>query len=102
MHIIQKSAELFNVNGYAGSTINDIMKVTRLTKGGIYRNFTSKDQIAAAAFDYASAILSERLSKGVESANTAIEKALVIFDVYKDTVNDPPVIWWLSTIKYSD
>ncbi|WP_232699140.1 TetR/AcrR family transcriptional regulator [Brevibacillus daliensis] len=91
-HIIQKSAELFNVRGYAGSTINDIMKATGLKKGGIYRNFTSKDQIAAEAFDYATAILSERFSKAVESADTAIEKTLVIFDVYKDAVNDPPVI----------
>ncbi|MGG1663653.1 TetR/AcrR family transcriptional regulator [Brevibacillus sp. NRS-1366] len=92
MHIIQKSAELFNVRGYAGSSINDIMKATGLKKGGIYRNFASKDQIAAEAFDYSTAILSERLSKAVESADTAIEKMMVIFDVYKDAVNNPPVI----------
>ncbi|WP_217562606.1 TetR/AcrR family transcriptional regulator [Paenibacillus sp. GbtcB18] len=92
MIIIQKSAELFNVRGYAGSSIKDIMQVTGLKKGGIYRHFTGKDQLAAEAFDYATAILSERFSAAIESTDTAIEKALVIFDVYKDAVNDPPVI----------
>lgn len=91
MRIIQESAELFNVKGYAGSTINDIMNATGLKKGGIYRNFESKDQIAAEAFDYATAILSDRFSKEVESADTAIDKALALFDVYKDAVHNPPV-----------
>ncbi|MGO4376611.1 TetR family transcriptional regulator, partial [Paenibacillus sp. MCAF20] len=57
LHIIMKSAELFNDKGYAGSTIQDIMDATGLTKGGIYRNFANKDEIALEAFAYAGQVL---------------------------------------------
>jgi len=51
--IIRKAAPIFNQRGYAGAALSDLMKVTRLEKGGIYRHFDSKQQLAAAAFDYA-------------------------------------------------
>ena len=40
--IIEKAAPLFNKNGYAGTSLSDIMKVTGLAKGGLYGNFKTK------------------------------------------------------------
>lgn len=40
--IVKQAAELFNQQGYAGSSISDIMRATRLQKGGIYNHFQSK------------------------------------------------------------
>jgi TetR/AcrR family transcriptional repressor of nem operon len=51
--IIAAAAPLFNKQGYAGCVIKDIMAATGLEKGGIYRHFESKEEIAAEAFDYA-------------------------------------------------
>jgi TetR/AcrR family transcriptional repressor of nem operon len=51
--IIRKAAPIFNQQGYAGSALSDLMRATGLEKGGIYRHFDSKEQLAAAAFDYA-------------------------------------------------
>jgi TetR/AcrR family transcriptional regulator, transcriptional repressor for nem operon len=51
--IIRQAAPLFNQRGYEGSSMNEIMAATRLEKGGIYRHFSSKQQLAAEAFDYA-------------------------------------------------
>lgn len=51
--IIRKAATIFNQRGYDGAALSDLMKVTRLEKGGIYRHFDSKEQLAAEAFDYA-------------------------------------------------
>lgn len=52
--IVKQAAELFNQQGYAGSSISDIMRATGLQKGGIYNHFHSKQELALAAFDFAS------------------------------------------------
>jgi TetR/AcrR family transcriptional repressor of nem operon len=52
-HIIEEAAALFNRRGYAGCALREIMDATGLEKGGIYRHFASKEEIAAEAFDYA-------------------------------------------------
>ncbi|MHC5720487.1 MAG: TetR family transcriptional regulator, partial [Nostoc sp.] len=44
--ILYQAAELFNQQGYAGSSMSDIMRVTGLQKGGIYNHFQSKDDLA--------------------------------------------------------
>ncbi|NGP46528.1 TetR/AcrR family transcriptional regulator [Bacillaceae bacterium SIJ1] len=90
-HIVIKSAELFNQKGYAGCSMNDIMEATGLQKGGIYRNFKSKDEIAFAAFDYAADTVSQHFSEALHEANTASEKIGAFFKVYEDVINHPPV-----------
>ncbi len=37
--ILEKAAVLFNQNGYAGTSMDDIMKATGLSKGALYGNF---------------------------------------------------------------
>src|ERR1700731_4173801 len=51
--IIRKAAPIFNQRGYDGAALSDLMKATGLEKGGIYRHFSSKQALAAEAFDYA-------------------------------------------------
>src|SRR6202521_1426246 len=51
--IIRKAAPIFNQKGYDGAALSDLMRATGLEKGGIYRHFDSKQQLAAEAFDYA-------------------------------------------------
>jgi TetR/AcrR family transcriptional repressor of nem operon len=50
--IVAAAAPIFNQHGYAGSSIVELMKATGLTKGGIYRHFSCKEELAAEAFDY--------------------------------------------------
>ncbi len=86
--IIQQAAELFNQQGYAGSSIADIMQATGLKKGGIYNHFKSKDELALAAFDYAESLLSQRIWSVVKTKRNAIERlqALVHLGVSKPTI----------------
>lgn len=51
--IVADAAPVFNTRGYEGSSLNDLMSATGLKKGGIYRHFASKEELAAEAFDYA-------------------------------------------------
>lgn len=51
--IVAEAAGLFNQRGFEGSSMSDLMAATGLEKGGIYRHFSSKEELAAEAFDYA-------------------------------------------------
>jgi len=51
--IIRKAAPIFNQRGYDGAALSDLMRATGFEKGGIYRHFSSKEALAAEAFDYA-------------------------------------------------
>src|SRR5271168_2982969 len=51
--IVRKAAPLFNQKGFAGTSLADLMDATGLQKGGIYRHFCSKEELAVEAFDYA-------------------------------------------------
>ena len=53
--IIEKAAPLFNQRGFQGCSMSDIMEVTGLQKGGIYRHFSSKEDLARAVFRYSAA-----------------------------------------------
>jgi len=50
---VRNAAPLFNTRGYEGTSLSDLMAATGLQKGGIYRHFASKEELAAEAFDYA-------------------------------------------------
>jgi len=50
--IVEAAAPIFNQHGYAGSSLNALMEATGLKKGGIYRHFSGKEELAAEAFDY--------------------------------------------------
>lgn len=51
--IIERAAPLFNQHGYAGCSLADVMEATGLEKGGLYRHFTCKEELATEVFRYA-------------------------------------------------
>ena len=52
-HIVAQAAPLFNQRGYEGCSLQEIMIAAGIEKGGIYRHFESKEELAVAAFDFA-------------------------------------------------
>ncbi len=51
--ILEKAAPLFNQRGFEGCSMADVMAATGLEKGGLYRHFSSKEELAEEAFRYA-------------------------------------------------
>lgn len=82
--IIQKTAPIFNTKGFAGTYLSDLTKATGLTKGSIYGNFESKDEVALVAFDYNFSRVNDYLKKRILSVDGAIERLLVYPNVYRD------------------
>lgn len=89
--ILQQAAELFNQQGYAGSSISDIMRVTGLHKGGIYNHFKSKDELALQAFDYASAQIKQRYRVAIRSKRHAVERLQAIIGIFRSNIDNPVI-----------
>jgi AcrR family transcriptional regulator len=90
--ILARSAQLFNRQGYFGSSLADIMRETGLEKGGIYNHFSSKEQLAVEAFDYAYGLVQERVRQALAGKLNAKERLLSLVSVFQSIVEDPPVI----------
>jgi TetR/AcrR family transcriptional regulator, transcriptional repressor for nem operon len=89
--ILARSAQLFNRQGYFGSSLADIMRETGLEKGGIYNHFSSKEQLALESFDYAYGLVQQRVRLALSGKFDAIERLLAIVSVFKGIFEDPLV-----------
>jgi TetR/AcrR family transcriptional repressor of nem operon len=72
--LVEEAAGLFNKHGYEGSSMQDIMQATGLQKGGIYRHFGTKEELAREAFDYAWRETVEARLKNLDSVQNAVDR----------------------------
>lgn len=97
--VIEKAAELFNTKGYHGTSMNDIMEATGLTKGGIYGNFKVdgqdkkgvKEEIALAAFEHACSVVNKTVGKRTRVIEDSLDKLKAVVYFYKERILNPPV-----------
>jgi len=82
-YIIEKARPIFNKKGYAGTSMNDLIAATGLTKGSIYGNFENKDEVAIAAFKSSVTRLGKRLDDFIENQNSASEKFIGFTQYYR-------------------
>lgn len=87
--IIEKTAPIFNEKGFAGTSLNDLTQATGLTKGSIYGNFESKDEVALAVFDYNHNRVTEYIKAKILATEHAIERLLVYPAVYRNYLKVP-------------
>ncbi len=81
--ILERTAPLFNQQGYAGVSLSDIMQVTELEKGGIYNHFASKEQLALEAFDYAWELVYAHTSQALAGKKHALDRLHAFADVFR-------------------
>ncbi len=85
--IIQTVAPIFNKNGYAATSLSDITKATGLTKGAIYGNFKSKEELAIAAFRMTERNMLKRIADHQSLSDSPIEKLFLVTDFYRNYYN---------------
>ncbi|WP_353063268.1 TetR/AcrR family transcriptional regulator [Tunturibacter psychrotolerans] len=72
--IIEEAAPIFNQRGFAGCSMQDVLDATGLEKGGVYRHFASKEELAAEAFQYAWTRVAKARREGQDAIPGAVEK----------------------------
>jgi TetR/AcrR family transcriptional regulator, transcriptional repressor for nem operon len=82
--IIRKAAPIFNQRGYDGAALSDLMRVTGLEKGGIYRHFSSKQQLAAEAFDYAWKLAMDARFEGTQDIANTVDRLKLFVRNFRD------------------
>lgn len=87
--IIEQAAALFNQQGYAGSSMSDLMRVTGLQKGGIYNHFRSKDELALEAFDFVTNRIQQKFRGALKGKRHAVDRLIAIICVYEHLLDEP-------------
>jgi len=82
--IIRKAAPIFNQKGYDGAALSDLMRATGLEKGGIYRHFDSKEDLAGDAFDHAWTIAMDARFEGTEKIPNSVDRLKQIVRNFRD------------------
>lgn len=81
--IIEKAAPVFNRQGYAATSMADIVAATGLTKGAIYGNFKNKDEVAVAAFEYNLGFVVKAIAEQMKKAESSVDKLLAYPGAYR-------------------
>src|SRR5580692_10278256 len=84
LEIIHKAASIFNQQGFDGAALSDLMRATGLEKGGIYRHFESKQQLAGEAFDYAWQLALDTRFGGTQGITNTVDRLKQIVWNFRD------------------
>lgn len=87
--IVAEAATLFNQHGFEGCSMAALMEATGLEKGGIYRHFSSKEAIAAEAFDYAWQSAFDVRVRNLETIPNSVDK---LRQFITNFIEQPPAI----------
>ncbi len=102
LHIIAKAAVLFNQRGFEGCSMQDIVDAVGLEKGSIYGHFSSKEELALEAFDFAWGDTVEKRMGNLDTVNDAVDKLKLHVKNYVNTPSFSGGCPWLNLAVDSD
>ncbi|MBI1280773.1 MAG: TetR family transcriptional regulator [Anaerolineaceae bacterium] len=90
--IVMAAIQLLGQKGFANVSMNDIVKVSGISKGGVYWHFKSKDDIILAIFDFFFDAQLDLLNQTLAGEGKASDKLKRIFQLATEEaeVNLPP------------
>lgn len=90
-YIIDKTAPVFNIRGYAGTSLLDLTKATGLSKGALYGNFNDKEEIAVAVFQYSMEKVCAAFHTKLEKSERFKDKLISLLEFYEQYVFSSPI-----------
>ncbi|MCP2252314.1 transcriptional regulator, TetR family [Prauserella aidingensis] len=87
--LVTSSVRLFTERGYAGTSLDEITKRARVTKGALYHHFSGKQAVFEAAFDEVEAEVKGRLEKILTGSQPPWERALAGLREFIGSCLDP-------------
>ncbi len=91
LSILASAAPIFNRRGFSGTSISDILSATDLEKGGLYNHFTSKEELAAATFDYAFKQVDAYFTKALSGTESGLPRLRTYIDAFERYIERPVV-----------
>ncbi|MEA5364607.1 TetR/AcrR family transcriptional regulator [Amycolatopsis sp., V23-08] len=87
--LVDSAVELITKRGYAGTSLDEIAKRARVTKGALYHHFSGKQALFEAAFDSVESLVYDRLDKIMNGDGTPWERALAGLNAFIRACLDP-------------
>src|SRR5690349_11872692 len=87
--IVETAAVLFNQKGFTGCSMGDIVMASGSEKGTLYSHFSTKEELALLAFDYAWKDTSDKRVRSLDTVSNAIDKLKLHIDNYVNTPSFP-------------
>ena len=84
--ILRTAARLFQQQGYDATSMNDVAAALKLSKGGLYHHFQSKDEILFHIMSHAMEITEERVIKVARRIEDPEERLRTLIRLHMDTV----------------
>ncbi|WP_031332115.1 TetR/AcrR family transcriptional regulator [Rhodococcus erythropolis] len=90
--ILEVSATLFSRTGYAGTSTDDIVTLSPVTKGAMYFHFSKKESIASEILRRWSDAVSETVEKAAATGQPADRQMLMIYRELAFRAQNEPII----------
>jgi TetR/AcrR family transcriptional regulator, cholesterol catabolism regulator len=87
--ILRTAARLFQQRGYDATSMNDVAAALRLSKGGLYHHFQSKDEILFEIMNHAMEITQERVLNPVRGIADPEERLRALIRLHIEVVLSP-------------
>ena len=103
--ILDAASKVFAAEGFAGATIDAIGQAAGFTKGAVYSNFGSKDELFLALLDREFELRGEQIATALESGGDTTAAAQTLSRSVLDSVHDHAdyyvlfVEYWLRAVR---
>src|ERR1700733_7143336 len=87
--ILRTAARLFQQRGYDATSMNDVAAALKLSKGGLYHHFQSKDEILFEIMNHAMEITQERVLDPVRGISDPAERLRALIRLHIEVVLSP-------------
>jgi TetR/AcrR family transcriptional regulator, cholesterol catabolism regulator len=87
--ILRTAARLFQQRGYDATSMNDVAAALKLSKGGLYHHFQSKDEILYEIMNHAMEITQERVLDPVRGMANPEERLRALIRLHIEVVLSP-------------
>ncbi|MBI2395675.1 MAG: TetR/AcrR family transcriptional regulator [Deltaproteobacteria bacterium] len=81
--IVRAATQLVSRKGYFHTTVDDVLAATRLTKGGFYAHFTSKEDLGRAVIDHATQVFFDRVLAHVHRFADPRDQLHALLEAYR-------------------
>lgn len=81
--IVRAATQLVSRKGYFHTTVDDVLLATRLTKGGFYAHFESKEDLGRAVIDHATQVFFDRVESHVHRFADPRDQLHALLEAYR-------------------
>lgn len=87
--LVDSAVELFTRRGYAGTSLDEIARRARVTKGALYHHFSGKQALFEAVFEEVEGSCATRVRDAVKGIDDPWEQARVGLGAFLEVVQEP-------------